>query len=156
MLPQLITFCVLCLLSLSKRKRKTQIMNTKNSVLVDVSSFLLFEASADSETHEDQGGHEGDDDKDYGNDAESTSQVRNGSTGFNSMEMDEEEEKEEELDTGEKEEHDEEEVNSYGRWPESREDESRRVASSSTRNDERLMRRKIENDRMFWEACLAS
>ncbi|KAJ0246389.1 hypothetical protein HA466_0169330 [Hirschfeldia incana] len=133
-------------------------MNTKNSVLVDVSRFLLFEASADSETHEDQGGHdhEGDDDKDYGNDAESTSQVTNGSTGIDSVEMNDEEEKEEnQVMPGEKEERDEEEVNSHGRWPESREDDSRRVDSSSTRNDERLMR-KIEKDRMFWEACLAS
>ncbi|KAG2260895.1 hypothetical protein Bca52824_080189 [Brassica carinata] len=131
-------------------------MNTKNNVLVDVSPFLLFEVSADSETHEEQGGHEGDDDdKDYGNDAESTSQVTGGSAGFDSVEMDEEE-KEEELVTGEKEEHDEEEVNSHGRWPERREDESSNVDSSSTRNDGRLTRRKIEKDRMFWEACLAS
>lgn len=156
-LPQLITFRVLCLLSLVEEKDKTQIMNTKNNVLVDVSPFLLLEASADSETRE-EGGHDGYDDKDHGNDAESTSQVTGGSADFDSVEMEEEEkEKEEELVTGEKEEeHDEEEVNSHGRWPESRENESGSVDSSSTRNDERLMRRKIEKDRMFWEACLAS
>ncbi|XP_009116968.1 histone chaperone ASF1 [Brassica rapa] len=156
MLPQLITFCVLCLLSLVE-ERKTQIMNTKNNVLVDVSPFLLFEASADSETRE-EGGHVGYDDKDHGNDAESTSQVTGGSADFDSVEMEEEEEeKEEELVTGEKEEeHEEEEVNSHVRWPERRENESGSVDSSSTRNDERLMRRKIEKDRMFWEACLAS
>lgn len=131
-------------------------MNTKNNVLVDVSPFLIFEVSADSDTREDQGGHEGDnDDKDYGNDAESTSQVTGGSAGFDSVEMDEEE-KEEELVTGEEEEHDEEEVNSHGRWPKRREDESSNVDSSATRNDGRLTRRKIEKDRMFWEACLAS
>ncbi|RID47792.1 hypothetical protein BRARA_I04358 [Brassica rapa] len=156
MLPQLITFCVLCLLSLVEEKRKTQIMNTKNNVLVDVSPFLLFEASADSETRE-EGGHVGYDDKGHGNDAESTSQVTGGLADFDSVEMEEEEEKEEELVTGEKEEeHEEEEVNSHVRWPEKRENESGSVDASSTRNDERLMRRKIEKDRMFWEACLAS
>ncbi|KAF8089412.1 hypothetical protein N665_0506s0018 [Sinapis alba] len=128
-------------------------MNTKNNVLVDVSPFLLFEASADSETHE-EGGHEGDDDKYNENDAEySTSQVMGRSTGFDSVEMDKEEE---EVVTGEKEEHDEEEVNSHKRWSERTENESRSVDSPSARNDERLMRRKIEDDRMFWEACLAS
>ncbi|WZZ18238.1 hypothetical protein YC2023_111327 [Brassica napus] len=114
-------------------------MNTKNNVLVDVSPFLLFEASADSETRE-EGGHVGYDDKGHGNDAESTSQVTGGLADFDSVEMEEEEEKEEELVTGEKEEeHEEEEVNSHVRWPEKRENESGSVDASSTRNDESLV-----------------
>lgn len=129
-------------------------MNTKKNV-VDVSPFLLFKSSADTETHRKRA-RDGDDDecyKDYGDDAESTSQRTIGSTGFDSVKMDEEEE----IVAGEKEDHDDEDgvVNSYRRWPEGRERENLTVDSCSTRNDEKLMK-EIEKNRMFWEACLAS
>lgn len=67
---------------------------------------------------------------------------------FDLVEMEEEEEeKEEELVMGEKEEeYEEEEVNSYVRWLERRENESGSVDLFFMRNDERLMRRKIEKD----------
>ncbi|ESQ43772.1 hypothetical protein EUTSA_v10006446mg [Eutrema salsugineum] len=131
-------------------------MNTKNN-LVDVSPFLLFEASADSETRQ-ECGHESGDDKgheEYAKDAESTSQkTSSGSTGSDSVEnMDEEED----VVAGEKEESDDGdgEVNSYRRWPEMSDCEKRTVGSSSTGNDERLLS-EIEKNRRFWDSCLAS
>lgn len=128
-------------------------MNTMNNV-VDVSPFLLFEASADSETHQEHSRDE-DDDKcydDYGDDDESSrSQSTSRLTSFDSIMIDEEEE---EKDAGEKEDHDDGDgvVNSY---LERRERENLTVDSSSTGNDEKLTR-EIEKNRMFWEACLAS
>ncbi|CAA7030477.1 unnamed protein product [Microthlaspi erraticum] len=126
-------------------------MNTKNNVVEDVSPFFVFESSADSETHEERRQHgNANDDKgygDYGNDAESTSQRTIGATGYDSVEMDEEEE----VVVGEKEEHDDVEVNSYRR----KESENLTVDRSSTGNDEKLIR-EMEKSRMFWEACLSS
>ncbi|CAB87744.1 putative protein [Arabidopsis thaliana] len=131
---------------------------TKNNV-VEVSTFLFFEASADSETTHQERGHDGDDVKgcdDCGEDAEScrcemsTSQRMSRSTDFDTVE--------EVADVaGENEGHVDEdgEVNSYRKWPERRDGENLTVDSSSTGNDERLMS-EIEKNRMFWEACLAS
>ncbi|CAA7030587.1 unnamed protein product [Microthlaspi erraticum] len=65
-------------------------MNTKNNVVEDVSTFFVFEASADSETHEERRQHgNANDDKGYevyGNDAESTSQKTIGGTGYVELE----------------------------------------------------------------------
>ncbi|XP_010413211.1 PREDICTED: uncharacterized protein LOC104699583 [Camelina sativa] len=132
-------------------------MNTKNNV-VEVSTFLLFEASGDSESHHQEHGHEGDDAKgreDHGDDAEScrcetsTSQRTSRSTNLDPVGQEEEEEAEV---AGENEDHDdgEGEVNSYRRWPERTDRDS-----SLTGSDERLIS-EIEKNRMFWEACLAS
>lgn len=137
-------------------------MNAKNNVVVDdVTPLFVFEASADSETHEERRQHgNGNDDKgngDCGQDAESTSQRTIGGTGYDSVEMDEEEE--EEVVVGEKKDHDDGvgdgEVNSYRRWPEREESENLTVTNSSPGNDEKLMR-EMEKNRLFWEACLAS
>ncbi|XP_010512697.1 PREDICTED: uncharacterized protein LOC104788632 [Camelina sativa] len=128
-------------------------MNTKNNV-VEVSTFLLFEASGDSESYDQEHGHEDDDAKgreDHGDDAESYMCETSTSPRRTSRSNDVDPVEEEEV-AGENEDHDdgEGEVNSYRRWPERRDRDS-----SSTGRDERLIS-EIEKNRMFWEACLAS
>ncbi|XP_010525249.1 PREDICTED: uncharacterized protein LOC104803071 [Tarenaya hassleriana] len=117
-----------------------------NNSVVDVSPFLLFEATADSETD----CHIPDtrDDDDDNDDAEScragscetpfatTSRVSG--SGFDSATVEEEEG---------------EEVNSYGKWAR-RENQKLVVDLSASKGKERAS--EMERSRLFWEACLTS